>query len=138
MKNICEKLLLMLKGSYSTPQGFCILINAYKFCKCPKSFLIALKMLNVFFKKRISFFLTMKSLLYFFKLVLEVFSLSVWVKHKKVKLSQDQMFLVKCRIPNGFEIKFFFSQLKAYFCPIHCTHEFFPNSLKSRDIGPLP
>ena len=91
-----------------------------------------------FFQKKISFFLTMKSLLYFFKLVLEVFSLSVWAKHKKVKLSQDQMFLVKCRIPNGFEIKFSFSQLKAYFCPIHCTREFFPNSLKSRDIGPLP
>ena len=50
----------------------------------------------------------MKSLLYLFKLVLEVLSLSAWVKHHKVKLFLSQAFYGMCRISNGFKTKFFF------------------------------
>ena len=63
---------------------------------------------------------TIKSLLYSFKLVLEVLSFSAWVKHQKVKLSYGQKFCGMCRIPSGFKIKFFSFRIE---------NMFFPNSL---------
>ena len=71
-------------------------------------------------------FFTMKSLLYLFKLVLEVLSLPAWVKYQKVKLSQGQKFCGMCRIPNEFKIKFLIFRTENIFFPIHCTFDFFP------------
>ena len=77
----------------------------------------------------------MKSLLYFFKFVLEVLSLSAWVKYQMVKLSSGQKFCGMCRNPNGFKIKFFFFRKWKYIFPNSLYFSIFLNSLQSREIG---